>query len=778
MNQTRFPPEVCAGIILALFFSVALYLRVYLPYDHVFSGDWIKFSSVDAYYHMRLVDNLLHHFPQHITFDPYTFYPHGHTIGWPPFFYWLLAGIIWLVGLGTPTEHVADVIGVYFPAVLGALTVIPVYFIGKVVFNRWAGVLSAGLIALLPGEFLNRSTLGFTDHHVAETLFTTVFILFLILAIKSARQRQLTLNCLKGRDWAITRKPLIYGLLAGISLGIYLLTWVGGLLFVFLIFIYFIIQFIIDHLRGENTDYLAIVGTLCMVTALIISLPIAPQTSWLGPLYLPSFIIVTLTPLALVGISRLFTNNRIKPVYYPLSLFGLGLTGLAVFHIINPSLLKSMLSRFSIFTPAGATVTILEAQPLLFPKGSFSLSTAWSNFTTGFFLSLVAIGILIYLVVKHGSADKTLLVVWSLLMLAATLGQRRFGYYLAVNVALLTGYLSWQIIKFTGFKKMIARPVEIPKMTKKKKAMRKKPPRMAGITNSYISAALGMVVVFFLVFFPNIGPAVSVAKYAHFAPDDAWYEALSWLKEETPDPFGKPDFYYEVYKLPPPGESYKYPETAYGVLAWWDYGHWITRIAHRIPVTNPFQQGVSSVARFFTAQDEASATKIIERLGVRYVIVDKDVATDKFRAIATSAGSSHRIFLDIYYKRQGGKVVPVILFHPEYYRTLSVRLYSFDGEAVVPEHSTVISYEERVSREGVTYKLITGSQSFPTDEKAIAHISRQTSGNHKIVSDNPFVSPISMERLKHYRLIYDSKTSVGQMDVRTDTAIKIFEYRK
>ena len=170
---------------LTLLIGIALYLRVYLPYDHVFSGGWIKFTSVDAYYHMRLVDNLLNHFPQHITFDPYTFYPHGHTVGWPPFFDWLLAGIIWLVSLGSPSQHTIDVVGVYFPAVLGTLSLIPVYFIGKVLFNRWVGVLSAGLVTLLPSEFLSRSILGFTDHHVAETLFTTITILFLILAVKT-----------------------------------------------------------------------------------------------------------------------------------------------------------------------------------------------------------------------------------------------------------------------------------------------------------------------------------------------------------------------------------------------------------------------------------------------------------------------------------------------------------------------------------------------------------------------------------------------------------------
>ncbi len=70
MRQSRLSPKLLAGIIVALFFGVAHILRVYLPYNQVFSGDWIKFTGVDAYYHMRIVDNLVYNFPHHCFFKP------------------------------------------------------------------------------------------------------------------------------------------------------------------------------------------------------------------------------------------------------------------------------------------------------------------------------------------------------------------------------------------------------------------------------------------------------------------------------------------------------------------------------------------------------------------------------------------------------------------------------------------------------------------------------------------------------------------------------------
>ncbi|MFH0914341.1 MAG: STT3 domain-containing protein, partial [Chloroflexota bacterium] len=220
-------PWLSAGLV-AAFFALALFLRVYLPYDKIFTPDGIRFAGVDAYYHIRLVDNLVQHFPQRITFDPYTSFPYGAGVIWAPFFDWLLGGIIWLVSLGKPTQHTVDLVGVYFPTVLAALVTIPVFFIGRLLANnRWAGVLAAGLVAIMPGEYMGRSILGFTDHHVAEALFSTVAMLFLLLAVKSAAEREWSFRDLWRGGWKSHRRPLVYSFLAGVFLGIYFLTWTG-----------------------------------------------------------------------------------------------------------------------------------------------------------------------------------------------------------------------------------------------------------------------------------------------------------------------------------------------------------------------------------------------------------------------------------------------------------------------------------------------------------------------------------------------------------------------
>lgn len=771
MSHSKFSARLLVSIVLAVLFGVALYLRAYLPYDQIFTDGWIKFASVDAYYHMRLVDNLLHNFPHYLTFDPYTFYPNGTIVPWPPFFDWLLAGIIWLIGLGSPTQHTVDVVGVYFPAVIGALTVIPVFFIGKALFNRWVGVISAGLVAILPGEFLGRSILGFTDHHVAEVFLTAVTVLFLILALKASQRGQLSFRQIKHRQWPIVTKPLVYSLLAGISLGIYLLTWVGGLLFVFIIFVYFVVQFIIDHLKHRSTDYLCLVGAIIFFVALAMFLPISQEKLYLAPL-----IIAFLALLLLNGISRLMEKRGVKRIYYPVAVAVLGVTGLSVLYFVDPVLLESMLAKFGIFVRSGAGLTISEVRPLLFTSGSFSLTVAWNSFTTSLFLSLISFGVLTYHIIRRGEPDKTLLLVWSLLMLAAALGQRRFAYYFAVNAALLTGYISWRILEFAGISKLMARPVETLKRIKKKKGRLKRIRSAPSLAASRAKAALGAIAVFFLVFFPNISPAMNVAGQVQFAPDDAWYETLSWLKENTSEPFAEPNFYFELYEPPPTGEGYQYPESAYGVMAWWDYGHWISRIAHRIPISNPFQQGAAEAGRFFTAQDEASANEMMTELGARYVIIDMATTITKFSGVVIFAGGSSDEFYDFYYELKDDRLVPIRLFYPEYYQSLAIRLYNFNGEAVTPGQCTVVSYEEKVSQDGINYRQITDFLSFPSYEAATAYIAGQKSGNYRIAGTNPFVTPVPLDALVHYQLIYESSIQATVTGFGEVPMVKIFEY--
>ncbi|MCJ7791302.1 MAG: hypothetical protein MUP49_02655, partial [Dehalococcoidia bacterium] len=466
-------------------------------------------------------------------------------------------------------------------------------------------------------------------------------------------------------------------------------------------------------------------------------------------------------------ISRLMAGRALKPVYYPLTLLGLAGIGLAAFYAINPSLLQYMLGQFSIFAPTGAMLTVMEVHPL-------TPWIAWYNFTTSFFISFISFAMLIYVSIKEKSTDKILFLVWSIIMLIAVLGQRRFGYYYAVNAALLTGYFSWKMLDIAGLGKLLVKSKEVVRAVKKFKKKEKKtrekakPKTFMQPRGAWVSVIVVGIIIFFVVFFPNISIAKALGSSQNSIMDGGWYSSLLWLKDNSPEPFGDPDFYYELYPL---RSDFEYPETAYGVMSWWDYGYFIMQIAHRIPNANPAQANADKAGQFFTTQNESSASKLADELGTKYVVIDSAMATpSKFYAMAQWAGKSVNEFYEIYYVPTSDGGQWAYLFYPAYYDSTVVRLYNFVGKAVTPTESLVISYEEKVTTEGEKYKEITSSKSFSTYEDAQAYVAAQTSGSYRIVGVDPFSSPVPLEKLNSYKLVYP-------LGVATNTTtVKIFEY--
>jgi len=115
--------------------------------------------------------------------------------------------------------------------------------------------------------------------------------------------------------------------------------------------------------------------------------------------------------------------------------------------------------------------------------------------------------------------------------------------------------------------------------------------------------------------FLTVPTSISISRQSTLINRD-WYIALNVLRENSPEPFTTTDAYYQLELEEKP---------CYGVLSWWDYGHWITYIAHRVPTANPFQQGAIEAAEFFVDGKETE--------GVKYIIVDEAMLTYKYYAM-------------------------------------------------------------------------------------------------------------------------------------------------
>ena len=217
---------------------------------------------------------------------------------------------------------------------------------------------------------------------------------------------------------------------------------------------------------------------------------------------------------------------------------------------------------------------------------------------------------------------------------------------------------------------------------------------------------------------------------------------------------------------------------AYAVMAWWDYGYEIIRLGRRVPVANPTQAGAEAAGRFFTATDEAEGARVLDETAARYVIAHAEVPIlprgpamqGKFETLVAWAGKDINRYWEVFHARDAtGQLSSLTLFHPEYYRTLAVRLYVYGGARAIPQDSTyVVTYVERSSPDGGRAKELLESRRFKTYAAAVAYLDRTDHSGRTIVGVDPRQTPVPIEPLTRFRLLHEA--------TGTPPAVRIFEY--
>jgi dolichyl-diphosphooligosaccharide--protein glycosyltransferase len=373
-----------------------------------------------------------------------------------------------------------------------------------------------------------------------------------------------------------------------------------------------------------------------------------------------------------------------------------------------------------------------------------------------------------------------MLAVWSIITLLATLAMRRSAYYLAINVALLAGYTGWLILRWGGLKddQMEAMPAPPPGKLARKKVARINGRSTAG---KPIRLALGVAAVAVLLIYPNTGPLpggdkpfFDVATRALYAPSNAWCESLDWLRNNTPEPFGDANYYYARYGP----DNLSGPAASYGILCWWDYGYWVSRIGRRVPFSNSGSSNQYDDWRYFMARSTRAADNICTTWNIRYVIVNDYMVNwnSGFKAMAGGAREPSSSYYEIYYRNQKDSLIPTLLYYPEYYRTMAVRLYCFDGKEYVPQETAAVSWESKTGADGLAYKEITGLKTLRSYAEAEAFVAGQKTGSWRIVGKDPLVSPVPIEALEGYRPAFSS-TQKARMGNGEAAEVKIFEYK-
>jgi hypothetical protein len=142
----------------------------------------------------------------------------------------------------------------------------------------------------------------------------------------------------------------------------------------------------------------------------------------------------------------------------------------------------------------------------------------------------------------------------------------------------------------------------------------------------------------------------------------------------------------------------------------------------------------------------------------------------KFETLVAWAGKDINRYWEVFLARDAkGQPTSLTLFHPEYYRTLAVRLYVYGGDRVIPQDSTyVVTYVERSSADGGRTKEVLESRRFSTYEAAVAYLDRAGHSGRTIVGLDTRQTPVPIEPLTRFHLLHESSGA--------SPAARIFEY--
>ncbi|MFX0023210.1 MAG: STT3 domain-containing protein [Candidatus Hermodarchaeota archaeon] len=457
----------------------------------------------------------------------------------------------------------------YFPAFMGALTVLVMYFLGKEVLNRATGLFAAFFLAFNPG-YLQRTTAGFFDNETIGVFATLMIFVFFLKAIRTGRFSQ--------------------AVLGGVFLGYLSLSW-GGYQFVYLVIPIISIILIFTNKYSENVllTYAGVQGTGLLIFSVYTKFNYNNLFSSLdiGGIFFFSII--------LVFFHIIHTKKNEHPNFYYrlLNTIKWGIIPvilvLAIILWVAPEILPfNFGARFwTIINP------LFREDVSLVASVAEQMPSSWSVFYYNTLIPLVLVPLGIYFCFKRLNAADIFVISFVILMYYFTGSMIRIILIFAPAASLAGAYGLASVLKIFG--SFIGE--------RKVGVSRKRKRQLKGTLGS--SEVLVVYLLVGVLLYAQVAHTTNIAinqmSYAQITPGGFlhdWEESLTWMENNL--------------------------QGTDVVVSWWDYGYWLTPIGNVTTVNdnatkNSTRIGLTGMA--FMQTDELASVKALRRLHADYVLV-------------------------------------------------------------------------------------------------------------------------------------------------------------
>jgi dolichyl-diphosphooligosaccharide--protein glycosyltransferase len=585
-------------------------------------------NEFDPYYHYRqtkyIIENGLWGQNGWITWHDYlSWYPWGNVIrvaAYPglPVTAAVLYQIVSALGIPLTLGPTLDpllsdpvyVLCVILPVIMGTLTCLVIYFLGKDIGGPTVGLFAALFLALDP-SYIDRTALGFFDDESVGIFSLLLFSLFLLRSNEEGRS---------------LISSLIYAISGGLSLGYLFSSW-GAAKYPILMAALFALTLLII---GRYSSRLL----LSFGVVVLVSLSIASTIPRLNPPGAPYVLAVEIMPvygviflLCIAEINRRAKSTRGKLII---------LAALACMLVAFLGFLwwRGMIGALGEKFQAVLDPFIRFQNPIVESVAEHRPS-AWGTFYYNWGVGTFFMPVGLFFAAMSATNPSIFLIIYGLSSIYFASSMIRLNIIISPVVSLLWAFAIARLLK--PFIIFLRESPQTAKQRARGRGLLGKETAASIVALIFILLTLTYVIGtdFFAPPTVRTGPRVYSHAYTpttiaaagtNVKPSDTvrdWLDALTWMREN----------------LPPSPQKPGDPGTV--VAAWWDYGYWITTIANRTTLADNGTWNSTQIKQIglMFMSNETGAIGILERYNVTHVVVFTTFDTQgAFRSLGGDEG--------------------------------------------------------------------------------------------------------------------------------------------
>ncbi|HLN46337.1 MAG TPA: STT3 domain-containing protein [Candidatus Sulfotelmatobacter sp.] len=566
-----------AALFLILF--IAFTIRV-LPLRWEIPQNTVRLNEFDPYYQFILTRFMVQNGP----LSPYLgagyiehhlWYPAGldmtRSLPGLPMLTAVLYDIMSFLGINVDLMAFAS----FMPAIMGTITVLLLYFLGKDFGGKPVGLLAALFLALSPG-YIQRTALGFYDTEVPGIFSLILFVLLFLRANDENRS---------------LRSSMLYTLGSTLTLAFFVLSWGAAYYLTGLVALF---AFVIVILK-RYTPRLLITYSIAFGGAFFI----ATKFQQISLTYLTTGPVIPVAAVfLLLCLAEVLRNNisiRTKTI---LSIATIALIVGAFVALWQFGLIAGIAGKFvSIVDPF-----LREANPLIASVAEHRIST-WSNMFYDFGIGLVFFVVGLYFTLRNPTNRNVFLLIFGLTALYFGASMVRILAVFAPVFAILAGMGIVGILK--PFYTLLR---EAPRIVLKTKR------GIARVSKEYSGIAIFLIFIILvtnLAFMPQNGgtPRVYGSAYVPIAisasslpiapnqPVLEWVNMLSYTSKNL--------------------------NSTDVVCSWWDYGYWLGILGNVTTLADNATVNATQIENigYIMMANETQAIKVLKQYDAKYILV-------------------------------------------------------------------------------------------------------------------------------------------------------------